>query len=291
MTGTPPKRVTDLRRAITAAAKLRGITERRLVALVGNVVVAQMLPDSAVKGGTGIKLRLGEQVTRETPDLDTAYRGDLNLFRQQLTQRLASGWGQFTGTVVTGEAHAPKTVPVGYAMQPFRVTLRYAGKVFKAVDLEVGYDELEATTREAPEYQLSSEVVELFAALDLPAPDPVRVQPAHHQLAQKIHACTEPGSDRAHDLVDLQLLAPLSDPSTVAHTCRRLFAFRGTHPWPPTVIAGPRWPSIYADAACGLNVLADIDAATDWLNGYIADIVGATTHLSPDDRRRQPTAG
>jgi hypothetical protein len=36
-----------------------------------------MLPGSAVKGGTGLKLRFGDTVTRETPDLDTAFRGDL----------------------------------------------------------------------------------------------------------------------------------------------------------------------------------------------------------------------
>lgn len=47
-------------------ARGNGTTERRLMALFGNVVLSQMLPDSAIKGGTGLKLRLGERLTRET---------------------------------------------------------------------------------------------------------------------------------------------------------------------------------------------------------------------------------
>ena len=48
-------------------SKELGTTERRLVVLVGNIALAQMLPDSAIKGGTGLKLRFGELLTRDTP--------------------------------------------------------------------------------------------------------------------------------------------------------------------------------------------------------------------------------
>ncbi len=269
MTMEAPRRVSDLRRQIAGLARDMGTTERRLMALFGNMVLAQMLPDSAIKGGTGLKLRLGERLTRETPDLDTAYRGDLDAFRDELAARLAAGWGGFTGTVTMGAKRAPATVPAAYAMQPFRVTLRYQGKVFKAIDLEVGYDELEATAEPA-ELRMSAEVVDLFAALGLPAPAPVRVQPLHHQVAQKIHAATAPGSDRAHDLVDLQLTVPLTDETLVATAARRTFAYRNEHPWPPTAVADPEWESLYAIAAEGLDVLPTAESAVDWLNTYIA---------------------
>jgi hypothetical protein len=45
--------VNDLRRAVAALAAARQTTERRMMALVGNMVLSQMLPDSAIKGGTG----------------------------------------------------------------------------------------------------------------------------------------------------------------------------------------------------------------------------------------------
>ena len=46
----------------------------RLRVTVANVVVGQMLPPGAVKGGTAMKIRLGESGSRFTPDLDTARR-------------------------------------------------------------------------------------------------------------------------------------------------------------------------------------------------------------------------
>lgn len=81
MTIEPPKRVADLFRAITALGNELNTTDRRLVSLVGNVALSQMLPDSAIKGGTGLKLRFGERLTRDTPDVDAAFRGDLDAFQ------------------------------------------------------------------------------------------------------------------------------------------------------------------------------------------------------------------
>ena len=40
--------------------------------LVANAVVAQMLPDGVVKGGSALKMRFGNAATRFTTDLDTA---------------------------------------------------------------------------------------------------------------------------------------------------------------------------------------------------------------------------
>lgn len=269
MTIEPPKRVADLFRAITALGNEFNTTDRRLVSLVGNVALSQMLPDSAIKGGTGLKLRFGERLTRDTPDVDAAFRGDLDAFRDELAEKLAAGWGGFTGTVTMGARRGPKAVPEAYVMQPFRVTLKYHGRTFKGVDLEVGYDELEATTKEDPEFEMSDEVFGVFAALGLPSPEPVRVQPLHHQIAQKLHACTAPRSDRAHDLVNLQLIVPMTDETLVALTAKRLFKFRAEHEWPPTAVAGPDWESLYDEAAEGLEVVPSVGKAVAWLNSYI----------------------
>lgn len=265
----PPKRVADLFRAITTLSKELNTTERRLVALVGNIALSQMLPDSAIKGGTGLKLRFGERLTRDTPDVDAAFRGDLNAFRDELAEKLAAGWGGFTGAVTMGTKRSPKTVAEAYVMQPFRVTLRYHGRTFKAVDLEIGYDELEATTREEPEFEMSEEVLRVFDALGLAVPAPVRVQPLHHQIAQKIHACTAPRSDRAHDLVDLQLIVPMTDPILTATTTKRLFKFRAEHEWPPSLTKGSDWEPLYAEASEGLAVLPTAAEAIAWLENYV----------------------
>ncbi|MFK0002327.1 nucleotidyl transferase AbiEii/AbiGii toxin family protein [Paenarthrobacter sp. NPDC090522] len=125
-----------------------------------------------------------------------------------------------------------------------------------------------------PEYALAPSISELFTSVGLPAPEPVAVMPADHQIAQKIHASTAPSSDRARDLVDLQLLGAREelDLSTVRTACLRLFDYRKLHSWPPSVVEGADWTTLYADAAEGLDVVPDVAPAIEWLSQFIARI-------------------
>lgn len=269
--GPPPKpqSVGELVARLRDEASRRGSTFPRLEGLVANVIVTQMMPPSVVKGGTGMRLRYGDAYTRETPDLDTSLRDDLAQFLTDLESLLVAGWGGFTGESVAGRRRAPKDVPAEYAMQPVTVRLFYQGRLFTTVVLEIGYDELEATTDPALELVQSPEVLAVFAALGLEEPRPVPVLPLHHQMAQKIHACTEPGSERVQDLVDLQLMAADNvDPAKLVDICRRLFRFRQSHPWPPQLEYQADWESRYARVADGLEV-GDLPSALDWFNAYI----------------------
>ena len=96
---------------------------------------------------------------------------------------------------------------------------------------------------------------------------------ADHQIAQKLHACTGPDNERAHDLVDLQLLVAsvVVNLAHVKQTSVRLFGYRQAQPWPPAVVATQTWPGIYEDAA-GLDVLPDLDSAVGWANELIRRI-------------------
>ena len=44
---------------------------------MANAIVAQMIGDGVVKGGSGLRFRYGEKLTRVTMDLDTAWKTDL----------------------------------------------------------------------------------------------------------------------------------------------------------------------------------------------------------------------
>lgn len=152
-------------------------------------------------------------------------------------------------------------------------SMRGGVRAFATLEVEVGYDELGAT-KEPPEFQLAEEIIDVFAKLGLDRPSPIAVLPLHHQIAQKLHACTEPGSQRAHDLVDLQLVAPQADDALVVATVVRLFRFRGQHTWPAHVTPGPGWASLYADAAQGMDVASTVEEAVAWLNHeYIPRLV------------------
>jgi hypothetical protein len=247
----------------------------RLRVTVANVVVGQMLPPAAVKGGTAMKIRLGEGGSRFTPDLDTARRESLAQFIEALEDLLASGWGGFTGRLIARPAAKPPAVPPAYVMRPYEVKLAFHGKSWHTVKLELGHNEI--GDADAPVYLLARDIVQLFADAGLPEPAPIAVMRTDHQIAQKLHACTSASNERAHDLVDLQLLASSEnlDLPQVRETAVRLFSYRQAQPWPPTVVAGPTWPGIYDEASVGLDVERDVDGAVDWANELIARIDSA----------------
>jgi hypothetical protein len=145
------------------------------------------------------------------------------------------------------------------------------------VKLELGHNEI--GDADDPVYLLADDIVQLFADVGLSRPEPIAVMPADHQIAQKLHACTAPGNERAHDLVDLQLLEPSDDVdlSRVRATAVRLFGYRRAQTWPPIVVAGPNWSDIYDEAATGLDVLPGVDAAVAWANDLIVRIHDATS--------------
>lgn len=266
---SPPGTINELQSRMTEQARLRGTTRARLSGLVVNIVIGQMLPESAVKGGTGLKLRYGDRFTRETPDLDTSFRaGTPEDFVAELDQNLRRGWGPFTGEAVAGRRRVPRGLPAEYAMLPTTVQLYYRGRPLTRTVVEIGYDELEATTDDTAELVSSEEARHVFASLGLPTPAPIRVLAIHHQMGQKIHACSEPGSDRAHDLVDLQIMERDADPAAVADVAKRLFRFRRSHQWPPTLEYQEAWEIAYATAAEGLDVREYPDAVT-WFNAYV----------------------
>jgi cell wall assembly regulator SMI1 len=270
-----PLNIKKLDSAITAVAKERGVTVRRIQRSVANTILGQLLPAGVVKGGTGIKLRFGEAASRYTPDFDTALKESLEDFEDALADALAKGWSDFTGRLVKRPKRAPEDVAEQYVMQPYEVKMQYRSKDWRTIDLELGHDEIGCTAE--PELRMPDDVRDVFARLGLPEPEPIPVLALDHQIAQKLHACTFPGNDRAHDLVDLQLLVrDWPDLAAVGATAERLFRFRKRHAWPPNVKAGPNWIGLYTDAATGLDVLQDLDAALAWTNQLIEDVVRAS---------------
>lgn len=67
----------------------------RIKRLIATVVVGQMLPDGAAKGGNALKIRFGKDATRFSRDLDTARASSLNEYISRLESALASGWSGF----------------------------------------------------------------------------------------------------------------------------------------------------------------------------------------------------
>lgn len=248
----------------------------RVRRLMANVIVGQMLPDGAVKGGSALKLRFGQDSTRFSTDLDTARATDLSDYVLRLEDALASGWEGFTGRLAPKKPASPKGVPVSYIMQPYDVKLSYCGKSWITVPIEIGHNEI--GDADNPDLVASDEMAVLFESLGFSPPGPVPLMRLEHQIAQKIHAVSEPGSERAHDLIDLQVIASNSDLnlSVVKRTCVRLFDYRSAHAWPPQVVVGENWGKLYDAQRIGVSVAETVEEAAAWVNSFIAAIEKAS---------------
>jgi len=298
---------------VAAIAGTLDIPASRARVLVSSVIVAQMLPaNTLVKGGIGVKLRLGEVGTRATRDVDVVTR-DPDQFLADLTEQLQAGWGTvppskgalkrnpeapprlaFDGKVRRDKPATPDGVPPAYVMKPHNVTLQFMGKAWASVPLEVAHDEIGGTEYADDIPAVAEEIAAVGTVLGFGEFVPVPLISLELQIAQKIHAVTHPKSQRAHDLVDLQLLWHAGtdggqglDLPLLTQLCRRTFDYRHTHSWPPTT-ARPQLLEHAYQKACeevgsgsakatqsgGLALmLAD---ATTWLGDRIAEIVGTT---------------
>lgn len=272
----PAKRPNSRRNLDIALERLVGkadLVAKR--AIVANAIVAHMLPDGSVKGGSAIKMRLGDGATRFTTDLDVARSSAMSDFSDQLAGSLAIGWEGFTGMLVEERQAHPKGVPPQYVMRPFSVKLSYNGKPWMTVDLEVGHNEI--GDADEPDFVTPEDANGILEGLGFPPLGTIPVMALRYQIAQKLHAVSAPGSMRAHDLIDLQLLdkAYDGDYSDVRETCVRLFAYRRMQAWPPTIEGNAGWEAAYADQLPDGELIPEVRDAVAWANSLIAKVDAA----------------
>lgn len=257
----PPSNLASLQARMRNVAQERGQQERRIQRAIASTVVGQMLPDGVVKGGTAMKIRVGDAGSRYTPDFGASRSRNVTVddYVEQLRDRLERAWSGFTGTVRVLEPRQVDDVPADYVMQPFEIPLAYQSRHWLTVEFELGHDEVGST--EDRDLRIADDIVEIFATIGLEEPAPIPLMLIEHQVAQKLHACTWVNpktnrNDRAHDLVDLQILAQEEtiDYAELREIGTRLFAARRAQEWPPTVVEYDNWDTIYAEAAEGLDV-------------------------------------
>ena len=275
MDGMPKSRAA-LERAIVRYAGNDAVRANDLAVAFANAIVAQMVGAGVVKGGTSLKFRYGDKMTRVTSDLDTAWSESLDSFLKDVGGKLKEGWNGFKGEVQILEQANPRRVPFDYVMQPCSVRLSYLGKAWRVVDLEIGHNEI----GDADAYDVvpvPKSIADLAASLAFPALGGVRVMKLEYQVAQKLHGVTEARSKRAHDLIDLQLIDSLHrlDFVRIGEICRQLFRYRRKQPWPPTVVKNEKWAEIYSVQKGNLPVLPTVDEAITWANALIARIANA----------------
>ncbi|MCZ8377641.1 nucleotidyl transferase AbiEii/AbiGii toxin family protein [Mycobacterium sp. CPCC 205372] len=284
---SPPPNLRSLRDRLTQAAQRQGVVFGRMQRHIAMIVVAQfaaMLTDDSgaplllVKGGSSLELRRGIPDSRTSKDFDTVARLDIEEVREQLAEAGEAGWEGFTATFTM-----PEEIDVpGMPVKPRRFTakLSYRGKPFASVPIEV------STVEAGNADQFDSLTSDALGLVGVAAAVSVPCMTIPWQIAQKLHAVTaalgEPRvNDRAHDLVDLQLLEGLllgTDLAPTRSACIAVFEARAQHSWPPRVAALPHWPPIYSGALEGLNHLelaATVEEAAEVVQRFVERIDAA----------------
>ena len=271
-----PNSCTNLNKAILRIAD----SEAQFVdirATMANVIVAQMLPGCVVKGGSQLRLRFGPLASRVTMDLDAARNIDLDSFVTLFRTALADGWCDFTGDLIVRHQASPKGIPFEYVMQPFDVKLRYKGRPWCTILVEVGHNEI-GDAEEADVVPLPAEINNVFVGLGFPEPSPVPLMPLKFQVAQKLHGLSAMGSDRVRDVIDLQLIMRTEvGIAEIRPVCEQLFRYRRCQTWPPVVVKGKGWDMLYDSLRGKLPVLQTADEAIAWVNDLIATICSSST--------------
>lgn len=259
-----------------------------VVAAIQRAVDATGAPAFLLKGGTLLQHRLG-LAARSTSDVDGLVRGDLDDFLDALDESFAEPWGPLMLTRSEVEVVATPTRVVPPRRLHVFVGLR--GQLWRKVQVELAPDEGGAGL--APE----TVAAPTLAPFGLDAPDVLVALAMRYQIAQKIHACSDPHdpptwvNDRPRDVVDLLLLRELvrSDGSpTDADICAATVAVfearaadartlgRPVRRWPARLVAHPHWPADYARAASDAGIELGLDAAVDSVNGWIKEIANSS---------------
>ena len=230
--------------------------------IVADALASQSLQGSPAfefKGGAAIELRMrqlrratGETsppasdtpvwvTPRTTKDLDATYRGTLNDLEQAIRDALVAPRHQFAFRVESETPHAP-------FMRRFRIRVGYCEFRYNAV-VEKPFTNVQLDVSIYEGSHLPPDKVPAFSLrpFGIDGPEHLPCIPLIKQIAQKLHAVTEPpiptrANDRFRDLLDLVMLSALAPPSQQLKTvCEETFRLRQRHRWPPEVVAHPHW--------------------------------------------------
>jgi Nucleotidyl transferase AbiEii toxin, Type IV TA system len=237
-----------------------------------------------LKGGTLLQHRLNA-TARTTKDVDGLIRGDLGEFLLALEDALAEPWGPLT--LRRGEVEVVNVPHKIIKPRRFDTILELRGVTWRRIQFEISPDEAGIGQ--------DSEAIEPLplGGFGLPDPDNLVGIAMRFQIAQKLHAVSDPHeppdsiNDRARDVVDLLLLRDLAagtgSPTLAEIRAAGVAVFDArvqeagqlgltSRHWPPTVIGHPHWADDFVRAAGSAGIDSSLAEAVAEANAWIATI-------------------
>jgi hypothetical protein len=232
-----PNSVNNLRRSLGEYARERGLVNARVYAhatynaILGVLKRARdegVIPMFLLKGGVAIELRFGLRA-RASKDVDLGMLAPASELLPLMRAVCALTWDDFSFAIKRHDVTVNDTVRLF-------VQVYYFGKPFDTAKIDLTPANDEMVTEFLPSFS--------FGAIALPEPSDIPCLSVLDQVAQKIHAVTDPASkDRARDLVDIMLHEPLIAGrwAELGAVCVRVFTEREKHSWPPFREFPPEW--------------------------------------------------
>ncbi|MDR0435460.1 MAG: nucleotidyl transferase AbiEii/AbiGii toxin family protein [Propionibacteriaceae bacterium] len=266
--------------------------EKRIGWMVASTVVIAALqraqaddqqPLFLVKGGLYLELQLGVKA-RTTKDVDTLFRGTAKEFEDAVDQVLVEPWGPFT----LQRTRLERVVKAPRLIKPYRfdVTLVVRGKTWRRVQVEVSFPEGGICSQTVP---LPAPPVSYFG---LDTPDQIVAIAMDYQVAQKMHAASDPDippdiiNDRVRDIVDLVLIKrhfyrddPI--PASLRTACLDVFNARAEEAvavdkpprgWPPLFASNSAWEKAYPKLAAEVGLTLALEEAIAFVQEWVAQI-------------------
>jgi hypothetical protein len=264
----------ELSRAVEGAAAADGLTSRRVRRWIAVIALAQVfniarergiLPAFVVKGGFALELRFRGEA-RASRDIDIVLPLEREALMDAAVEALRIEWSGFAFRIKGTPDRRDHSFK-------FELNSLYQNKEWATFEVELVFGSV--TDQDAiPPLDLST--FGLLQAADIPC------MTAAEQIAQKLHAASDPSENRPRDLIDIYLLDTRLRPSNadLLDQCIRTFEERATHAWPPNIDLRDGWVPQLQEMIDRLDLALNIDAILHSVRALVSRLVGFT--MSPN---------
>jgi predicted nucleotidyltransferase component of viral defense system len=277
-----PNNAHHLHQLVRRHSRTAGLVYEDLLRATSQAILCQLLVASGtaesdavfVKGGVSLLVRYGPNSARYTRDFDASLRfNDESALELESKLKQAQWHGFHLRDIRALPRHFPENVDSLNAVIGYRARLMLGPSEVTSVTVEFSRDELDSG--EWVVEQFSNAFDPVFEALQLPSLGPVRVIPRHIQLAQKVHAVTDPSNFRPRDLYDIALMHEGGDLKLedVLVASKEIFLLRKRQTWPPSLDSRYLVERDYLLAVGPRGSHISLSQAVDIFNNLLQDLI------------------